>query len=89
VVKLKTDLRYISRYVPRIYQSLKFNKIKSLCLKRSKPKWHGKGGHKDSWDPLLIQSPPQITQKPVGVIPKPQAALAVAPVAPVAQGSIL
>ena len=50
---------------------------------RSKPKWHGKGGHKDSWDPLLIQSPPQITQKPVGVIPKPQAALAVVPVAPV------
>ena len=48
---------------------------------RSKPKWHGKGGHKDSWDPLLIQSPPQITQKPVGVIPKPQAALAVAPAA--------
>lgn len=46
---------------------------------RSKPKWHGKGGHKDSWDPLLIQSPPQITQKPVGVIPKPYAALAIAP----------
>lgn len=51
---------------------------------KSKPKWHGKGGHKDSWDPLLIQSPPQITQKPVGVIPKPQAALAVV-VAPVAE----
>ena len=40
---------------------------------RSKPKWHGKGGHKDSWDPLLIQSPPQITQKPVGIIQKPKA----------------
>ena len=53
---------------------------------RSKPKWHGKGGHKDSWDPLLIQSPPQITQKPVGVIPKPQAALAVAAVPVIERG---
>ena len=40
---------------------------------RSKPKWHGKGGHKDSWDPLLIQSPPQITQRPVGIIQRPKA----------------
>merc|ERR1740137_223976 len=42
---------------------------------RSKPKWHGKGGHKDSWDPLQIASPPQIVQRPVGVVqkPKPQA----------------
>jgi len=41
---------------------------------RSKPRWHGKSGHgKDSWDPLLIQSPPQITQKPVGIIQKPKA----------------
>ena len=42
---------------------------------KSKPKWHGKGGHKDSWDPLQIASPPQIVQKPVGVVqkPKPQA----------------
>ena len=40
---------------------------------RCKPKWHGKSGHKDSWDPLQIQSPPQITQKPVGVIQKPKA----------------
>ena len=40
---------------------------------RSKPKWHGKGGHKDSWDPMQIQSPPQITQKPVGIIQKPKA----------------
>lgn len=39
---------------------------------KCKPKWHGKGGHKDSWDPLQIQSPPQITQKPVGVIQKPK-----------------
>eukprot|EP00095_Tigriopus_kingsejongensis_P006186 maker-scaffold191_size271209-snap-gene-1.35 protein:Tk06186 transcript:maker-scaffold191_size271209-snap-gene-1.35-mRNA-1 annotation:"s6 family -specific metalloendopeptidase adhesin" len=38
---------------------------------RSRSKWHGKGGHKNSWDPLLIESPPQITQKPVGIIPKP------------------
>merc|ERR1712106_659022 len=40
-----------------------------------KPKWHGKGGHKDSWDPLQIASPPQIVQRPVGVVqkPKPQA----------------
>merc|ERR1719187_1332217 len=45
---------------------------------RSKPKWHGKGGHKDSWDPLLIASPPQIVQRPVGVVqkPKPQAQIA-------------
>ena len=40
---------------------------------RCKPKWHGRGGHKNSWDPLLIQSPPQITQKPVGVLQKPKA----------------
>merc|ERR1711997_941159 len=40
---------------------------------RSKPKWHGKGGHKDSWHPLLIQSPPQITQRPVGIIQRPKA----------------
>ena len=42
---------------------------------KSKPKWHSKGGHKDSWDPLQIASPPQIVQKPVGVVqkPKPQA----------------
>ncbi len=36
-----------------------------------KPKWHGKGGHKDSWDPLQIASPPQIVQRPVGVVQKP------------------
>ena len=42
---------------------------------KAKPKWHGKGGHKDSWDPLQIASPPQIVQRPVGVVqkPKPQA----------------
>ena len=42
---------------------------------KMKPKWHGKGGHKDSWDPMQIASPPQIVQKPVGVVakPKPQA----------------
>jgi hypothetical protein len=42
---------------------------------KMKPKWHGKGGHKDSWDPLQIASPPQIVQRPVGVVqkPKPQA----------------
>ena len=39
---------------------------------KSKPKWHGKGGHKDSWDPLLIASPPQIVQRPVGVVQKPK-----------------
>ena len=39
---------------------------------KMRPKWHGKGGHKDSWDPLLIESPPQITQKPVGIIQKPK-----------------
>ena len=45
---------------------------------KSKPKWHGKGGHKDSWDPLQIASPPQIVQRPVGVVqkPKPQAQIA-------------
>lgn len=45
---------------------------------KSKPKWHGKGGHKDSWDPLQIASPPQIVQRPVGVVqkPKPQAKIA-------------
>ena len=37
-----------------------------------KPKWHGKGGHKDSWDPLQIASPPQIVQRPVGVVQKPK-----------------
>ena len=36
-----------------------------------KPKWHGKCGHKDSWDPLQIASPPQIVQRPVGVVQKP------------------
>ena len=46
---------------------------------RSKPKWHGKGGHKDSWDPLLIQSPPQITQRPVGIIQRPKAQNATMP----------
>merc|ERR1712013_619602 len=42
---------------------------------KMKPKWHGKGGHKGSWDPLQIASPPQIVQRPVGVVqkPKPQA----------------
>ena len=39
---------------------------------KMKPRWHGKGGHKDSWDPLLIASPPQIVQKPVGVVQKPK-----------------
>ena len=45
---------------------------------KMKPKWHGKGGHKDSWDPMQIASPPQIVQKPVGVVqkPKPQAKVA-------------
>ena len=41
---------------------------------KSKPKWHGKGGHKDSWDPLQIASPPQIVQQqvqPLGVVQKP------------------
>ena len=50
---------------------------------RTKPKWHGKGGHKDSWDPLLIQSPPQITQRPVGIIQRPKAQNAPMPIAPV------
>merc|ERR1712173_177096 len=49
---------------------------------RSKPKCHGKGGHKDSWDPLLIQSPPQITQRPVGIIQRPKAQNAQVPAAP-------
>ena len=48
---------------------------------RSRSKWHGKGGHKDSWDPMQIESPPQITQKPVGIIPKPT------PQAPTAQSA--
>ena len=39
---------------------------------KMKPKWHGKGGHKDSWDPMQIASPPQIVQKPVGVVQKPK-----------------
>merc|ERR1719402_1735112 len=45
---------------------------------KSKPKWHSKGGHKDSWAPLKIASPPQIVQRPVGVVqkPKPQAQIA-------------
>ena len=45
---------------------------------KMKPKWHGKGGHKDSWDPMQIASPPQIVQKPVGVVqkPRPQAQVA-------------
>ena len=45
---------------------------------KMKPRWHGKGGHKDSWDPMLVASPPQIVQKPVGVVqkPKPQPQLA-------------
>jgi len=41
---------------------------------KCKPKWHGKGGHKDSWDPLQIASPPQIVQQqvqPVGLVQKP------------------
>lgn len=43
-----------------------------------KPKWHGKGGHKDSWDPMQIASPPQLVQKPVGLVqkPKPQSQVA-------------
>ena len=51
-----------------------------------KPKWHGKGGHKDSWDPLQIASPPQIVQRPVGLVqkPRPQAQLA----APPARGAV-
>ena len=49
---------------------------------RSKPKWHGKGGHKDSWDPLLVQSPPQITQRPVGIIQRPKAQNATLPNVP-------
>jgi len=45
---------------------------------KSKPKWHGKGGHKDSWDPAGVASPPQIVQRPVGVVqkPKPQVQIA-------------
>merc|ERR1711997_768763 len=43
---------------------------------------HGKGGHKDSWDPLLIQSPPQITQRPVGIIQRPKAQNASIPTGP-------
>ena len=46
---------------------------------KSRAKWHGKGGHKDSWDPLLVESPPQITQKPVGIIQKPKAQAAPPP----------
>ncbi len=45
-------------------------------------KWHGKNGtgpgkstdSTSSWDPLLVESPPQIVQKPVGIIQKPKAA---------------
>ena len=37
-----------------------------------KPKWDSKGGHKDSWDPMGIASPPQIVQKPVGIVQKPK-----------------
>jgi hypothetical protein len=40
---------------------------------RSRHKWHGKGKSGDSWNPLLVESPPQIVQKPVGVIQKPKA----------------
>ena len=39
---------------------------------KMKPKWYGKGGHKDSWDPMQIASPPQIVQKPVGIVQKPK-----------------
>merc|ERR1712223_1440028 len=47
-----------------------------------KPPWHGKGGHKDSWDPLLAQSPPQIAQRPVGIIQRPKAQNATLPNVP-------
>ena len=44
---------------------------------RSRHKFPGnKNNHKsssDSWDPLLVESPPQIVQKPVGIIQKPKA----------------
>ena len=62
---------------PQIYSTSETEEEYQNYLKM-KPRWHGKGGHKDSWDPLLIASPPQIVQKPVGVVqkPKPQPQLA-------------
>ena len=46
---------------------------------KMKPKWHSKGGHKDSWDPMQIASPPQLVQKPVGLVQKPKPQPQVAP----------
>lgn len=61
-------------HVQAIYSTSETEEEYQAYLK-AKPKWHGKGGHKDSWDPLQIASPPQIVQRPVGVVqkPKPQA----------------
>ncbi|TRY71051.1 hypothetical protein TCAL_12313 [Tigriopus californicus] len=54
---------------------------------KSRSKWHGKGGHKNSWDPLLLDSPPQITQKPLGIIPKPTPHAPVSNQEPVERGT--
>ena len=64
------DTRKKGKKVP-VYSTSETEEEYQAYLK-CKPKWHGKGGHKDSWDPLQIQSPPQITQKPVGVLQKPK-----------------
>ena len=62
------------KYQKNVYSTSETEEEYQAYLK-IKPKWHGKGGHKDSWDPLQIASPPQIVQRPVGVVqkPKPQA----------------
>ena len=59
VRKTKTFCFYISTLLPQAIYSTSETEEEYQAYMKAKPKWHGKGGHKDSWDPLQIASPPQ------------------------------
>jgi len=66
-----SDQKKAKKFQKPIYSTSETEEEYQAYLKM-KPKWHSKGGHKDSWDPMGIASPPQIVQKPVGVVQKPK-----------------
>ena len=66
-----SDQKKAKKFQKPIYSTSETEEEYQAYLKM-KPKWHSKGGHKDSWDPMGIASPPQIVQKPVGIVQKPK-----------------
>ena len=66
-----SDQKKAKKFQKPIYSTSETEEEYQNYLKM-KPKWHSKGGHKDSWDPMGIASPPQIVQRPVGVVQKPK-----------------